>query len=65
MEDRKDLTMRNRRNFSLEFKRQVIEELLSFVADTTSHQDYSIIGRSNTDGSLTTSLSRKLLLKTG
>jgi transposase-like protein len=29
MEDRKDLAMRNQRNFSLEFKRQVIEELLS------------------------------------
>jgi transposase-like protein len=29
MEDRKDLAMRNQRNFSLEFKRQVVEELLS------------------------------------
>jgi len=29
MRDRKDLAMRNERNFSLEFKRQVIEELLS------------------------------------
>ena len=29
MKDRKDLTMRNQRSFSLEFKRQAIEELLS------------------------------------
>ena len=29
MEDRKDLVMKNRRNFSLEFKRQIVEELLS------------------------------------
>ena len=29
MRDRKDLAMRNERNFSLEFKRQVIKELLS------------------------------------
>ena len=29
MEDRKDLVMINRRGFSLEFKRQVVEELLS------------------------------------
>jgi len=29
MEERKDLAMKNRRNFSLEFKRQVMEELLS------------------------------------
>ena len=29
MEDRKDLAMRNQRSFSLEFKRQVVEELLS------------------------------------
>ena len=29
MRDRKDLAMRNQRKFSLEFKRQVIEELLS------------------------------------
>ena len=29
MEDRKDLVMRNQRSFSLEFKRQVVEELLS------------------------------------
>jgi len=29
MRDRKDLAMRNQRNFSLEFKRQVVEELLS------------------------------------
>jgi transposase len=29
MEERKDLAMRNQRNFSLEFKRQVVEELLS------------------------------------
>jgi len=29
MEERKDLAMRNQRNFSLEFKRRVVEELLS------------------------------------
>jgi len=29
MSDRKDLAMRNQRSFSLEFKRQVVEELLS------------------------------------
>jgi transposase-like protein len=29
MEDRKELAMRNQRSFSLEFKRQVVEELLS------------------------------------
>ena len=29
MEDRKDPAMRNQRGFSLEFKRQVVEELLS------------------------------------
>ena len=29
MEERKDLAMKNRRYFSLEFKRQVVEELLS------------------------------------
>jgi len=29
MEDRKDLAMRNQRSFGLEFKRQVVEELLS------------------------------------
>jgi len=29
MEERKDLAMRNQRSFSLEFKRQVVEELLS------------------------------------
>jgi transposase-like protein len=29
MEDRKDLAMRNQRSFSLEFKRQAVEELLS------------------------------------
>jgi len=29
MGDRKDLAMRNQRSFSLEFKRQVVEELLS------------------------------------
>ena len=29
MSDRKDLAMRNQRGFSLEFKRQVVEELLS------------------------------------
>jgi len=29
MKDRKDLAMRNQRSFSLEFKRQVVEELLS------------------------------------
>jgi transposase-like protein len=29
MRDGKDLAMRNQRNFSLEFKRQVVEELLS------------------------------------
>jgi len=29
MEERKDLAMRNQRNFSLEFKRQVVEELMS------------------------------------
>ena len=29
MEERKDLAMKNRRYFSLEFKRQVMEELLS------------------------------------
>ena len=29
MEDRKDLAMRNQRSFSLEFKRQVVEELVS------------------------------------
>ena len=29
MEDRKDLAMRNQRSFSLEFKRRVVEELLS------------------------------------
>jgi len=29
MEERKDLAMKNQRSFSLEFKRQVVEELLS------------------------------------
>ena len=29
MEERKDLAMRSQRNFSLEFKRRVVEELLS------------------------------------
>ena len=29
MKDRKDLAMRNQRGFSVEFKRQVVEELLS------------------------------------
>ena len=29
MRERKDLAMRNRRNFSVEFKRHVVEELLS------------------------------------
>ena len=29
MGERKDLAMRNQRSFSLEFKRQVVEELLS------------------------------------
>jgi len=29
MKERKDLAMSNQRNFSLEFKRQVVEELLS------------------------------------
>jgi len=29
MKERKDLAMRNQRSFSLEFKRQVVEELLS------------------------------------
>ena len=29
MEERKDLAMRNQRSFSLEFRRQVVEELLS------------------------------------
>ena len=29
MRDRKDLAMRNQRSFSIEFKRQVVEELLS------------------------------------
>ena len=29
MEERKDPAMRNQRSFSLEFKRQVVEELLS------------------------------------
>jgi len=29
MRDRKDLAMRNQRSFSLEFKRQVVEELVS------------------------------------
>lgn len=29
MEERKDLAMKNQRTFSLEFKRQVVEELLS------------------------------------
>ncbi len=29
MEERKDLAMRNKRSFSLEFKRQTVEELLS------------------------------------
>ena len=29
MEDRKDLAMRNQRSFSIEFKRQVVEDLLS------------------------------------
>jgi len=29
MEERKDLAMRNQRGLSLEFKRQVVEELLS------------------------------------
>jgi len=29
MEERKDLAMRNQRSFNLEFKRQVVEELLS------------------------------------
>ena len=29
MEERKDLAMRSQRGFSLEFKRQVVEELLS------------------------------------
>ena len=29
MQERKDLAMRNQRNFSLEFKRQVVEELMS------------------------------------
>jgi len=29
MSDRKDLAMKNRRNFSVEFKREIIEELLS------------------------------------
>jgi transposase len=29
MKDRKDLAMRNQRSFSIEFKRQVVEELLS------------------------------------
>ena len=29
MENRKDLAMRNQRSFSLEFKRQAVEELLS------------------------------------
>ena len=29
MRDRKDLAMRNHRSFSIEFKRQVVEELLS------------------------------------
>ncbi len=29
MEDRKDFAMRNQRNFSLEFKRQVVEEVMS------------------------------------
>ena len=29
MEDRKDLAMKNQRSFSIEFKRQLVEELLS------------------------------------
>jgi transposase len=29
MSDRKDLAMKNRRSFSIEFKRQIVEELLS------------------------------------
>ena len=29
MEDRKDLAMRNQRSFSVEFKRQVVEEVMS------------------------------------
>jgi len=29
MEDRKDFAMRNQRNFSVEFKRQVVEEVMS------------------------------------
>ncbi len=29
MEDRKDFAMRNQRNFSVEFKRQVVEEVIS------------------------------------
>jgi len=29
MGDRKDLAMRNQRNFSIEFKRQVVEEVMS------------------------------------
>lgn len=32
MGDRKDLALRNQRSFSVEFKRQVVEELLSVVS---------------------------------
>jgi len=54
MEVKKDLAMRQQRNFSIEFKRQVVEELISGVsrpAQICRRYDivpsFSIIGRSN------------------
>jgi hypothetical protein len=66
MEERKDLAMRNQSGFSLEFKHQVVEELLSSAAGTISPQAYSTTGRSSTAGANSTmSLPRKQLLRTG
>jgi len=52
MRERKDLAMRNQRSSSLEFKRQVVEELLSggshparSAGDIASHRAYFSNGK--------------------
>ena len=72
MRDRKDLVMRNQRSFSIEYKRQVVEELLSggrvvlpnSAADITFQRACFIIGRGNTAGANSTmNPPRRLLLR--
>jgi len=54
MRGRKDLAMKKQRTFSVEFKRQIIEELLSSAGDATCRRVCFTIRRSSIPGANST-----------